>query len=446
MDHFHREGADSGGDLCVEGVALRAIAEAVGTPTYVYSRATLERHYRVMDRALAGLPHTICYSVKANSNLAVLGVLARLGSGFDIVSVGELERVLRAGGSADKVVFSGVGKRDDELRRALEVGIRAFNVESAFELERLEAVAADLGQRAPVSLRVNPDVDPGTHPYIATGLRSSKFGVPMPEALPLFLRAAQSPHLRVVGVDCHIGSQIVEIAPLVDALDRVLGLVDRLAAHGVTLDHVDMGGGLGIPYRDEAPAPPEALGRAFAERLSPRGLELIVEPGRLIVGNAGVLLMRVLGVKGGAAPEPSDDPAAQATTRFVIVDAAMNDNIRPALYGAWQAIEPVASEVFDRGELPPVAVVGPICESGDFFARARPLPPLRRDDLLVMRSAGAYGFSMASTYNSRPRAAEVLVEGDRFAVVRRREELAALWADERDLALFEAALRSPHPT
>ncbi len=446
MDHFHRTGADGSDDLHVEGVALTAIAEAVGTPTYVYSRATLERHYRVMDDALAGLPHTICYSVKANSNLAVLGVLAKLGSGFDIVSVGELERVLRAGGEPAKVVFSGVGKRDDELRRALQVGIRAFNVESAFELERLEAVAAALGQRAPISLRVNPDVDPGTHPYIATGLRSSKFGVPMPEALPLFLRAAQSPHLRVVGVDCHIGSQIVEIAPLVDALDRILTLVDRLAEHGVALDHVDMGGGLGIPYRDEAPAPPDALGRAYAERLSPRGLELIVEPGRLIVGNAGVLLMRVLGTKGGALPGAGDDPTAQAATRFVIVDAAMNDNIRPALYGAWQAIEPVAGEVACRGDPAPVDVVGPICESGDFLARARPLPPLRRDDLLAMRSAGAYGFSMASTYNSRPRAAEVLVDGDLFAVVRQREDLASLWREERDLATFETALRSRGPT
>ncbi len=421
MDHFHRVD----GALYAEDVPLAEIAARVGTPTYVYSRATIERHYRVMDEALAALPHTICYSVKACSNLAILGLLARLGSGFDIVSVGELERVLAAGGDRRRVVFSGVGKRDDEIARALEVGIRAFNVESAWELDRIAQVAATLGARAPISLRVNPDVDPRTHAYIATGLRSSKFGVPMDEARALYRFAASHPNLDVVGIDCHIGSQIVEIEPLAHALDRVLALVDELAADGITLHHVDMGGGLGITYKDERPAPPEALGRAYAERLRPRGLELIVEPGRVIVGNAGVLLMRVLGVKDNA------------ERRFVIVDAAMNDNIRPSLYGAFQAIEPVAP-VAASAEQREVDVVGPICESGDFLAKGRALPPLRQGELLAMRSAGAYGFSMASTYNSRQRAAEVLVDGATWTTIRRREALADLWRDERTLDEAEA--------
>ena len=426
MDHFHRVD----GALYAENVALSAIAASVGTPTYVYSRATIERHYRVMDQALAGVPHTICYSVKACSNLAILGLLARLGSGFDIVSVGELERVLKAGGDRSRVVFSGVGKRDDEIARALQVGIRAFNVESPWELERIAQVAANMGARAPISLRVNPDVDPRTHAYIATGLRSSKFGVPMEQARSLYQFAAASPHLEVVGIDCHIGSQIVEIEPLAHALDRVLALVDELAADGITLNYVDMGGGLGITYKDERPAPPAELGRAYAERLLPRGLELIVEPGRVIVGNAGVLLMRVLGVKDNA------------ERRFVIVDAAMNDNIRPSLYGAFQAIEPVVATESDQMATE-VDVVGPICESGDFLAKGRALPPLARDDLLAMRSAGAYGFSMASTYNSRQRAAEVLVDGDRWTTIRERETLEDLWRDERTLDDAEAALGLP---
>ena len=423
MDHFSR----TNGTLHAEGVSLAALAARVGTPTYVYSRATIERHYRVMDQALQALPHTICYSVKACSNLAILGLLARLGSGFDIVSVGELERVLAAGGDRRKIVFSGVGKRDDEITRALEVGILAFNVESPWELERIAHVAASMGARAPISLRVNPDVDPKTHAYIATGLRSSKFGVPMDEARGLYRFAAANPHLDVVGIDCHIGSQIVEIEPLAHALDRVLALVDELAADGIALRYVDMGGGLGITYKDERPAPPEALGQAYADRLRPRGLALIVEPGRVIVGNAGVLLMRVLGVKDNG------------DRRFVIVDAAMNDNIRPSLYGAFQALEPVVQD--DAPAMPvEVDVVGPICESGDFLAKGRALPPVAQGALLAMRSAGAYGFSMASTYNSRRRAAEVLVDGDRWSVIRKREELTDLWRDERTIDAAEAAM------
>lgn len=423
MNHFELRGGADGLELHAEDVALSAIAEACGTPTYVYSRATIERHYRVMDEALGGVPHSICYAVKAASNLAILGLLARLGAGFDIVSVGELERVLAAGGLPERVMFSGVGKRDDEIERALRVGIRCFNVESAWELDRIEAVAERVGRRAPISVRVNPDVDPQTHAYIATGLRTSKFGVPMAEAHAMYRRAAASPHLHVVGIDCHIGSQITQVEPLAAALDRVLELVDALAEEGIAIEHVDMGGGLGITYKDEEPAPPAAVGRAYAERLGPRGLELVVEPGRLIVGNAGVLLMRVLGVKAGEAKT------------FVIVDAAMNDNIRPSLYGAWQQIEPVFPS--ERTEAT-VDVVGPICESGDFFARDRVLPEMRAGELLAMRSAGAYGFTMASTYNSRPRAAEVMVDGARVTVVRERESLQALWAGERLLDNDEA--------
>ncbi|MCO4760997.1 MAG: diaminopimelate decarboxylase [Myxococcales bacterium] len=414
MNHFER---DADGVLHGEGVSLIDLADAVGTPTYVYSEATFSRHYRVMDEALSGVDHLICYSVKANSNLAVLQLLASLGSGFDIVSAGELARVIAAGGDPAKVVFSGVGKRDDEIAAALRAGILSINVESGWELERCAAVAEELGIPAPISLRVNPDVDAKTHAYIATGLRSSKFGVPFEEALPLYRFAHASPHLRIVGVDCHIGSQIVEPAPLVEALERVLELVDTLQSEGVQLHHIDMGGGLGITYKDERPAPPKAIGEAYAARLAPRGLQLLVEPGRVIAGNAGLMLMRVLGTK------------VNGTKTFVITDAAMNDNIRPSLYKAWQDLVPVTLDAEKEEQV--VDVVGPICESGDFFAHDRPLQTMQRGDLLAMRSTGAYGFSMASNYNSRTRAAEVMVHGETYTVVRPREQVAELFASER---------------
>ncbi len=399
-----------------ESVSLERLAEEVGTPTYVYSRATLARHYLVMTEALAALDHLICYSVKANSNIAVLQLLASLGSGFDIVSIGELRRVLLAGGDPAKVVFSGIGKRDDEIEAALTAGVCCINVESSGELERVESVAAARSLVAPISIRVNPDIDPKTHPYIATGLRSSKFGVPYGEAYELYLQADRSTHLEIVGIDCHIGSQIVEVKPLVEALDRMLALIDRLQEVGIEVQHVDMGGGLGITYNDEKPALPRELGEAYATRLGERGLKLVVEPGRVIAGNAGVLLMRVLGVK------------SNGLRTFVIVDAAMNDNLRPALYDAWQGMAPVKRQ--DR-ERQVVDVVGPICETGDFLARDRPLEALEPGELLAMQSAGAYGFSMASNYNSRRRAAEVMVHGETYTVIRQREAIEQLWADER---------------
>jgi len=411
MDDFHYRN----GRLLAEGVDLAAVAECWGTPCYVYSRATLERHWQAFDDALAAYPHLVCYAVKANSSLALLNVLARLGSGFDIVSVGELERVLAAGGDPGKVVFSGVGKREDEMRRALQVGIHCFNVESAAELERLSAVAAALGVQAPVAVRVNPDVDARTHPYIATGLKENKFGIEADQAQAVYARATVLPHLRVVGLDCHIGSQLTELRPFVDALDRVLAPVTRLAADGIALEHLDLGGGLGITYRDETPPMPVAYAEALLGRLADRGISLLIEPGRAIVGNAGVLLTRVEYLK----------PAAAKS--FAIVDAAMNDLLRPALYQAWQEIVPVVP----RHDEPPVVydVVGPVCETGDFLGKQRNLA-LRPGDLLAVRSAGAYGFVMASNYNTRPRAAEVMVDGNEAHLVRARETLQQLCAGE----------------
>ncbi len=414
MDHFvYRDR-----QLHAEDVPLAEIAAAWGTPAYVYSRATLERHWRAFDDALADHDHLVCFAVKANSNLAVLDVLARLGSGFDIVSVGELERVLAAGGDPARVVFSGVGKRADEMRRALEVGIHCFNVESVAELERLNAVAGEAGRPAPVSLRVNPDVDAGTHPYISTGLKENKFGIDIHEVEAVYRRAADLPHIRVLGVDCHIGSQLTDIAPFVDALQRVLALVDRLAAQGIEIRHLDLGGGLGIRYHDESPPEPEAYARALAAVLGDRELRLIVEPGRAIAGNAGVLLTRVEYLK------------PTATHNFAIVDAAMNDLIRPALYGAWQDIVPVAPR--EEARVRRWDIVGPVCETGDFLGKDRQLA-LAEGDLLAVRSAGAYGFGMSSNYNSRPRACEVMVDGGRHFLVRERETLADLLAPEHRL-------------
>ncbi|HKK14458.1 MAG TPA: diaminopimelate decarboxylase [Gammaproteobacteria bacterium] len=414
MDHFqYRDG-----ELWAEQVSLEAVAARYGTPCYVYSRATLERHWRAFDEALGGRPHLICYAVKANSNLAVLSLLARLGSGFDIVSVGELERVLRAGGDPGKVVFSGVGKRPEEMRRALQVGIRCFNVESEAELQTLDAVAAELGVRAPVSLRVNPDVDAGTHPYIATGLKQNKFGIDVARARTVYGRAAAMEHLQVLGVDCHIGSQLTETAPFVDALERVLALVRDLEADGIGLRHLDLGGGLGVRYRDEQPPSPREYVGPLLEALEGLDCELLIEPGRAIAANAGLLLTRVEYLK------PTDEH------NFAVVDAAMNDLLRPALYGAWQAIVPVRPRTDTPERI--YDVVGPVCETGDFLGKDRSLA-LLPGDLLAVRSAGAYGFAMSSNYNSRPRAAEVLVDGERIHLARERESLEQLWTGEHPL-------------
>ncbi|QFU03302.1 Diaminopimelate decarboxylase [Halomonas sp. THAF5a] len=415
MDHFdYRDGV-----LYGEDVPLTRIADEFGTPCYVYSRATLARHYRAYAEALGGHPHLICYAVKANSNLAVLGLLAKMGAGFDIVSVGELERVLAAGGDPARVVFSGVAKQEAEMARALEAGIKCFNVESRPELERLNAVAERLGTRAPVSLRVNPDVDAGTHPYISTGLKDNKFGIPVDEALAVYELAASLSHLEVVGLDCHIGSQLTELAPFLDALDRLLVLLERLRECGIEIAHLDLGGGLGVPYHDERPPAPFDYATALLERLSAwpgsERLTLLFEPGRSIAANAGVLLTRVEFLKPGE------------TKNFAIVDAAMNDLIRPALYQAWQAILPVDTR--QPRDTATYDVVGPVCETGDFLGKDRELA-IAADDLLAVRSAGAYGFVMASNYNSRPRPAEVMVDGDRVHLVRRRERLEDLWAGE----------------
>jgi diaminopimelate decarboxylase len=406
--------------LHAEGVPLAAIADAVGTPCYVYSRAAIEERFRAFDRAFGGRDHLVCYAVKANSNLALLNLLARLGAGFDIVSGGELERVRRAGGDPARVVFSGVGKTEAEMRAALAAGIGCFNVESEPELDALARVAAALGRRAPVSLRINPDVDPATHPYIATGLAESKFGIAIERAFEAYRHAARLPQLEVVGVDCHIGSQITELRPFVDALERVLALVGELADAGVRLRHLDLGGGLGIAYgAEEAPEPDDYV-LALLEALQRRGsryqdLKLLIEPGRAIVGNAGVLLARVLYLKHGAA------------RNFAIVDAAMNDLMRPALYEAWHDIAPVVRDGAQPARR--YDVVGPVCESGDFLGRGRELA-IGAGDLLAVASAGAYGMAMSSNYNTRPRAAEVMVDGGRFHVVRRRETLDDLLAAE----------------
>ncbi|MES0874798.1 diaminopimelate decarboxylase [Sinimarinibacterium thermocellulolyticum] len=414
MDHFEsRDGA-----LYAENVSVAEIARRYGTPCYVYSRATLERHYRAFDEALAGVDHQVCYAVKANSNLAVLDVLARLGAGFDIVSGGELARVLAAGGDPRKVVFSGVGKTEEEMRAALAAGIFCFNVESAFELERLDAIARSLGTRAPIALRVNPDVDAKTHPYISTGLKQNKFGVDIATAEALYAQAAGMAGIDVAGVASHIGSQLLDITPLLDALDRVLALIERLAARGIVLRHIDCGGGLGVRYRDENPPTPRDWAVAIKAKLAGRSLRVLAEPGRAIAGNAGILVTRVLGIKRGE--EKS----------FAIVDAAMNDLLRPTLYQAWMDIVPVqarsdvAARVYD--------VVGPVCETGDWLGKDRKLA-IAAGDLLAVRTAGAYGFVMASNYNTRARAAELMVDGDTVHVVRARETFADLVRGESTL-------------
>ena len=402
------------GELFAEGVALSAIAQRFGTPTYVYSRAHIEAQYRSFTDALDGVPHLVCYAVKANSNLGVLNVLARLGAGFDIVSRGELERVLAAGGKADKIVFSGVGKSREDMRRALEVGVHCFNIESTDELERLQVVAAEMGVRAPISLRVNPDVDAGTHPYISTGLKENKFGIAIADAEDVYIRAAQLPNLEVLGVDCHIGSQLTTLPPFLDALDRLLALIDRLGECGIYLHHIDLGGGVGVRYRDEEPPLIADYIQAVRERIEGRDLTLMFEPGRYIVANAGVLLTQVEYLKH---TEHKD---------FAIVDAAMNDLIRPALYQAWMNVTAVTPR---DSEARAYDIVGPICETGDFLAKDRQLA-LEEGDLLAVHSAGAYGFVMSSNYNTRGRTAEVLVDGDQAFEVRRRETVAELYAGE----------------
>ncbi|HWY73569.1 MAG TPA: diaminopimelate decarboxylase [Burkholderiaceae bacterium] len=413
------------GTLHCEGVGLEELAQRFGTPLYVYSRRAILDAFRQYERALAGRPAVVCYAVKANSNLGVLSLLARAGSGFDIVSGGELARVIAAGGAPSRIVFSGVGKTGAEIESALRAGVLCFNVESEFELQNISRIAATLGQRAPISLRVNPDIDPGTHPYIATGLKSSKFGVAYDQAVELYRRAAADPHLQVTGIDCHIGSQIEQAAPFEQAADRLLDLVDQLEREGVRLHHLDFGGGLGIAYRDETPPPIEQWVGAITRRVDARGhqdKQLLVEPGRSIVGPAGALVMRVIGLKTGGGGN------------FAIVDAAMNDQMRPALYGAWMDVQPVTVRTVAPRTLD---VVGPVCESGDWLARERPLA-IEAGDLLAMLSAGAYGMSMASTYNSRCRAAEVIVDGLDVHLVRRRESIGDLMAGESVLPAARA--------
>ena len=389
-----------------EQVSLQQLAQHHGTPLYVYSRATLERHYKAFDAALAEHRHLVCYAVKANSNLAVLNVLARLGSGFDIVSGGELLRVLKAGGDAGKVVFSGVGKQTEEMRLALDKGIRCFNVESEPELEMLNAVAAEMQKVAPISFRVNPDVDAKTHPYISTGLKENKFGIDFQQAERIYQKAAAMENIEIHGIDFHIGSQLTELSPFVDALDRLLALVERIASAGIRLRHIDLGGGLGVRYSDESPPLPAEWAAALKDRLARFDGEIIIEPGRAIAGNAGILLTRVEILK------------KTTHKNFAIIDAAMNDLMRPALYQAWQDIVPVQAN--SDAPADNYDVVGPICETGDFLGKDRNLA-IAAGDLLAIRTAGAYGFTMSSNYNSRPRAAEVMVDGVQHFVVRERE-------------------------
>jgi len=407
------------GRLHAEDVAVAEIAERHGTPCYIYSKAALTQRYRAFDEALADTDHYVCYAVKANSNLAVLQVLARLGAGFDIVSAGEMFRVLRAGGDASRIVFSGIGKTADEMRAALAAGIYCFNVESAYELTQLDAVAREMGKVARIAFRVNPDVDAQTHPYISTGLKQNKFGVDIATAEQLYAEAAQLKGIEVIGVASHIGSQLLQISPFLDALDRVLGLIDRLIARGIKLRHIDVGGGLGVRYKDETPLEPKDWAAAIKPKIAGRGLRILTEPGRAIAGNAGLLVTRVLGLK------PSEEKS------FAIVDAAMNDLLRPTLYQAWMNIVPVD----ESGKAPTKVydVVGPVCESGDWLGRDRELA-IKSGDLLAVRTAGAYGFTMASNYNTRPRAAEVMVDGAQAHLVRERETLEDLVRGEKLLS------------
>jgi diaminopimelate decarboxylase len=407
MHHFQYKG----NELYAEEVAVREIAEKVGTPVYIYSHATLERHYRAMDEAFARVPHTICYSMKANSNLAVLKTFFSLGGGVDIVSGGELYRALAAGVDPVKVVYSGVGKKDDEIEYALNTGILLFNVESEEELERIDQVAGRLGKKAGIAIRVNPDVDPETHPYITTGLKKAKFGINIERSLEQYKRAARMANLDVIGIDCHIGSQLTKVSPFVDTIRKLKRLIEGLKESGISLRYFDLGGGLGITYSDEAPPLPAEYGTAITAETKDLGLHLLFEPGRNLVGNAGIMVAKCLYTKQG------DEK------NFVIVDAAMNDLARPSLYGSYHGVQAVRK---DQDGSIVADIVGPICESGDFLAKDREMPAFRQGDLLAFMSAGAYGFAMSSNYNSRPRAAEVLVKGDAYQVVRQREKVEDL--------------------
>jgi diaminopimelate decarboxylase len=401
--------------LYAEDVPVSEIASKYGTPAYVYSRRTIERHWHAFNDALGDHPHLICYAVKANSNLAVLNLMARMGSGFDIVSGGELMRVMAAGGDAGKIVFSGVGKRSQEIRMALQAGIRCFNCESTEELERINTVAGEEGVKAPVSIRVNPDVDAQTHPYISTGLKENKFGIDIQEALTVYQRAAAMEHIEVNGIDCHIGSQLTQLDPFLDALDRVLNLASQLKEQGINIRHLDLGGGLGVRYRDEVPPEPSDYARAILEKLRDTDFEILMEPGRAIVANAGILLMTVEHLK------------LTEHKNFAIVDAAMNDNMRPSLYSAWQDIIPAeerkacSTRAYD--------IVGPVCETGDFLGKDRTIS-IEPGDVLAMRSSGAYGFSMSSNYNTRARAVELMVDDDEIHVIRERETFEQMIAGE----------------
>jgi diaminopimelate decarboxylase len=409
MNHFEYRN----GEMFAEGVPIKRIAKEVGTPAYVYSLATLKRHFRVFDQAFSKVPHIVCFSVKANSNIALLRAFAKEGSGFDIVSGGELFRALKAGGDPKKIVFSGVGKKKEEIEYALQSGILMFNVESEHEIVALNEIAGGVGKKAPISLRINPDVDPQTHPYISTGMKKAKFGVDIARSVESYKKAVSLPHLEVVGVDCHIGSQLTSVAPFVDALGRVREYLDRvlvgsLKKEGAQIRYLDLGGGLGISYKDEMPPHPEEYANAIISGLEGLNVTLILEPGRVIVGNAGILVTEVQYLK------ETDEK------KFVIVDGGMNDLIRPALYGSYQAIQPVTQA---NDEKIVADVVGPICESGDFFAKDREISRPQRGDLLAVMSAGAYGFTMASNYNSHPKPPEVLVDGDHYYVIRARESL-----------------------
>ncbi|KAF0220925.1 MAG: diaminopimelate [Geobacteraceae bacterium] len=412
MHHFQYKG----NELYAEDVAIRDIVAAVGSPAYIYSQATLERHFKAFDEAFASAPHTICYSVKANSNLAVLKTFIKLGGGVDIVSGGELYRALKAGVAPQKVVYSGVGKRDDEIEYALNTGILMFNVESEQELTRISEIATRMGKKAGIAIRVNPDVDPQTHPYITTGLKNAKFGITIERAIEEYKRAMSLPGIEIIGIDCHIGSQLTKVAPFVDSIKKLKNVIANLKEMGISLKHFDLGGGLGIQYNDEEPPLPADYGQSIIAETKDLGLHLIFEPGRNIVGNAGILVAKCLFTK------------ERDEKNFIMIDAGMNDLARPALYGSFHGVKPV---VKDQDGMIVADIVGPICESGDFLVKDREVPMFRQGDLMAFMSAGAYGFAMSSSYNSRPRVAEVMVKGDKFEVVRERENVEELIKGEK---------------